>query len=147
MHSVDPFPVFVLSHTKPATHPPPHSLIHALSHSNYSSCEPPFCFLPGKVVRLRQKLSDITGAVTGIFGKKAEKDPAVARLDALKVTISALKRCSALRAQQFSLFLPTTHTWPFFGASLELVICTCTKLAHCSCLHSLSCDRVSKLLP
>ena len=39
----------------------------------------------GKVVRLRQKLSDITGAVSGIFGRKAEKDPAVARLDALKV--------------------------------------------------------------
>ena len=39
----------------------------------------------GKVVRLRQKLSDLTGAVTGIFGRKAEKDPAVARLDALKV--------------------------------------------------------------
>ena len=43
------------------------------------------CFPAGKVVRLRQKLSDITGAVTGIFGRKAEKDPAVARLDALKV--------------------------------------------------------------
>lgn len=40
----------------------------------------------GKVVRLRQKLSDITGAVSGIFGKKQEKDPAVARLDALKVS-------------------------------------------------------------
>ena len=39
----------------------------------------------GKVVRLRQKLSDVTGAVTGLFGRKAEKDPAVARLDALKV--------------------------------------------------------------
>ena len=39
----------------------------------------------GKVVRLRQKLSDLTGAVTGIFGRKAEKDPAVAKLDALKV--------------------------------------------------------------
>jgi len=36
-------------------------------------------------VRLRQKLSDITGAVTGLFGRKAEKDPAVAKLDALKV--------------------------------------------------------------
>lgn len=40
----------------------------------------------GKVVRLRQKLSDITGAVSGVFGRKVEKDPAVARLDALKVT-------------------------------------------------------------
>jgi len=36
-------------------------------------------------VRLRQKLSDITGAVTGLFGRKAGKDPAVAKLDALKV--------------------------------------------------------------
>ena len=43
----------------------------------------------GKVVRLRQKLSDITGAVSGMFGRKAEKDPAVARLDALKVCPSA----------------------------------------------------------
>ena len=42
----------------------------------------------GKVLRLRQKLSDITGAVTGIFGRKAEKDPAVARLDALKVGLT-----------------------------------------------------------
>ena len=41
-------------------------------------------------MRLRQKLSDITGAVTGIFGRKAEKDPAVARLDALKVLPIAL---------------------------------------------------------
>ena len=44
----------------------------------------------GKVVRLRQKLSDITGAVTGIFGRKTEKDPAVARLDALKVGLTSL---------------------------------------------------------
>ena len=40
----------------------------------------------GKVVRLRQKLADVTGAVTGLFGRKADKDPAVARLDSLKVS-------------------------------------------------------------
>ncbi len=48
----------------------------------------------GKVVRLRQKLSDITGAVTGIFGRKAEKDPAVAKLDALKVRANLF--CSSI---------------------------------------------------
>ena len=47
----------------------------------------------GKVVRLRQKLADITGAVTGIFGRKSEKDPAVAKLDALKVK-SRMPRCA-----------------------------------------------------
>lgn len=45
----------------------------------------------GKVVRLRQKLSDITGAVTGLFGRKAEKDPAVAKLDALKARMEEAK--------------------------------------------------------
>ncbi|KAL3145706.1 ATPase arsa1 [Trebouxia sp. C0010 RCD-2024] len=45
----------------------------------------------GKVVRLRQKLSDITGAVSGMFGRKAEKDPAVARLDALKARMEEAK--------------------------------------------------------
>ena len=37
-------------------------------------------------VRLRQKLSDTTGAVKSFFtGKAAEKDPAVAKLEELKV--------------------------------------------------------------
>lgn len=48
----------------------------------------------GKVVRLRQKLSDITGAVTGIFGRKSEKDPAVAKLDALKVSGMIRQGCA-----------------------------------------------------
>ena len=37
-------------------------------------------------VRLRQKLSDIPGAVTSFFtGKAAEKDPAIVKLEELKV--------------------------------------------------------------
>lgn len=62
----------------------------------------------GKVVRLRQKLSDITGAVTGIFGRKAEQDPAVARLDSLKV----LTRLSV----------------PSFSRGDSTCTCTCTMI-------------------
>jgi hypothetical protein len=38
-----------------------------------------------QVVRLRAKLTDAAGAVKGIFGIKSEKDPAVAKLEALQV--------------------------------------------------------------
>jgi arsenite-transporting ATPase len=38
----------------------------------------------GKVVRLRAKLTDAAGAVKGMFGIKSEKDPAVAKLEALQ---------------------------------------------------------------
>jgi hypothetical protein len=42
-------------------------------------------------VRLRQKLSDATGAVTSFFtGKAAEKDPAVVKLEELKVSLCDL---------------------------------------------------------
>lgn len=39
----------------------------------------------GKVVRLRQKILDAANAVKGVFGVKSEKDPAVEKLEALKV--------------------------------------------------------------
>ena len=57
----------------------------------------------GKVVRLRQKLSDITGAVTGIFGRKSEKDPAVAELDALKVSGMIRQDCVVFELQALCL--------------------------------------------
>jgi anion-transporting ArsA/GET3 family ATPase len=38
-----------------------------------------------QVVRLRAKLTDAAGAVKGMFGIKSEKDPAVAKLEALQV--------------------------------------------------------------
>ena len=42
--------------------------------------------VPCMQVRLRQKLSDIPGAVTSFFtGKAAEKDPAIVKLEELKV--------------------------------------------------------------
>lgn len=37
-------------------------------------------------MRLKQKLADVTGAVGKLFGRKQEKDPAVAKLDAVKVS-------------------------------------------------------------
>ena len=43
----------------------------------------------GKIVRLKQKLADVTGAVGKLFGRKQEKDPAVAQLDAVKVSCTA----------------------------------------------------------
>ncbi len=39
----------------------------------------------GKVVRLRQKILDAANAVKGVFGVKSEKDPAVEKLELLKV--------------------------------------------------------------
>ena len=50
----------------------------------------------GKIVRLKQKLADVTGAVGKLFGRKQEKDPAVAKLDAVKVSHTA---AVALRIQ------------------------------------------------
>lgn len=38
-----------------------------------------------QVVRLRAKLTDAAGAIKGVFGIKSEKDPAVAKLEALQV--------------------------------------------------------------
>ena len=43
----------------------------------------------GKIVRLKQKLADVTGAVGKLFGRRQEKDPAVAQLDAVKVSYTA----------------------------------------------------------
>ena len=40
-------------------------------------------------MRLKQKLADMTGAVGKLFGRKQEKDPAVAKLDAVKVSYTA----------------------------------------------------------
>ena len=45
-----------------------------------------------QVVRLRAKLTDAAGAVKGMFGIKSEKDPAVAKLEALQVRSLALGR-------------------------------------------------------
>jgi arsenite-transporting ATPase len=45
----------------------------------------------GKIVRLRQKLLSVTGVVTGLFGKKQEEDPTVAKLDALKARMEEAK--------------------------------------------------------
>lgn len=61
----------------------------------------------GKLVRLRQKLTDATGAVTSFFtGKAAEKDPAVVKLEELKERMADAR--DLFRNQQTTEFVIVT---------------------------------------
>ena len=46
------------------------------------------CSQSRQVVRLRAKLTGAAGAIKGVFGIKSEQDPAVAKLEALQVSIN-----------------------------------------------------------
>ena len=92
----------------------------------------------GKVVRLRQKLSDITGAVTGIFGRKSEKDPAVARLDALKVlpVTNYLGDTTPMRSVQLA-HPRQPKLLPVYLARADLLANCFSKQHHVMSMHAL----------